>query len=96
MLILLKKVKANVTPKQIIQPIVSLGMPTEIFRGNQKNTWALKMPSEQDAADAAFILNKNITFMREFFGDGVSISHVSRLPPNISFVSKSIVGRGEA
>ena len=95
MLLLLEKVKQGVTPKQIIQPIVSLGMPTEIFKGSQ-NIWALKMASEEDTMDAVFVLNKNIAFIQRFLGDKVSISTVARLPEHISFVVKNIVGRGEA
>jgi len=95
MLILFEQMRDNISPKQIIQPMVSLGMPVEIFKGRQ-NKWALKMESEESARDAVVILQKNIALVQQFYGTSVQIMYSTTLPTDTHFVSKQVNGRAEA
>lgn len=93
MYLLFEKSKIGISAKEIIQPIVSLGMPSTIY-SSKNNIWALKMNNEEEAKDAAKITNKFIKQLHHFYGPNIQITYVSSLP-NIRFAAKKINGRAE-
>jgi len=88
-----KQVNNDLSAKQIIQPIVSLGFPTRLYRS--KSSWVVKMSSVEAAKDAVYILNKHIHRLYPFMGDSVTVNYIDTLPENEHFVSKKIEGRAE-
>lgn len=93
-LLLFRRTKHDLTPKQLIAAVISLGVPTEIMRG-PNGTWGLRMPSTDDAADAVWVLEKHIDRLRNQLGDRATVTRVSALPDNLPFVTKPYHGRAE-
>ncbi len=93
MYLLFEKSRNGISAKEIIQPIVSLGMPSTIY-SSKNNIWALKMNNEEEAKDAAKIANKYIEQLYHFYGPNIKITYVSNLP-DIRFAEKKISGRAE-
>ena len=93
MYLLFEKLKLGISAKEIIQPIVSLGMPSIIY-SSKNNIWAVKMKNDQEAKDAAKITNLFIKHLKQFYGQDIKITYVSSLP-KIRFDEKKIDGRAE-
>jgi hypothetical protein len=89
----LTHVKKGISGKQVVQPIVSLGFPKELFHSSKR--WVLRMPSKDSALDAVYVLNKHIQELWPFMGEQVKVQYLDSLPPGETFVSKRIRGRAE-
>lgn len=97
MFLLLTNVNPSVKSKTILTFIISLGVPTEMFRAlDNRGTWALKMKTHQDAADAEWVLSRHLEISQEKLGGLVTIQAVASLPENVQFDSRRIHGKAEA
>ena len=95
MLVVFEHVRRGLTAKQIIQPIVSLGMPSHVHKGSDGTTWAITMNSMEQAKDAVWVLQRHLLRIHQFYGPSVGVAFANALPSTIAFVSKSVTGRAE-
>lgn len=93
-LLLFRRTNDDVTPKQLIAAVISLGVPMEIMRG-PTGTWGLRMPSVDDAVDAAWVLQKHLGRLRHQLGDRTTVTRASALPDNVPFVTRPYHGSAE-
>ncbi len=87
------RVRKEADAKHIVQPIVSLGFPTRLFRS--KKRWVLELPSNEAALDAEYVLKKHIEELHPYMGKDVSVAYIYALPNGEHFVSKKVEGRAE-